>query len=124
MGYPRSAARTGTIAALAVALVLVPVVFAPAAQAKSANTAALQVAMRALHHYDGKIDGIRGPETTHGLRVFQKAPHLTVDGIVGDDTLRALGWRGRAKIGERIVKRHMKGWGAAGGEVHLARRRL
>jgi Peptidase family M23/Putative peptidoglycan binding domain len=110
MGYPRSAARTGTLAALAVALVLVPAVFASAAQAKSANTAALQVAMRALHHYDGKIDGIRGPATTHGLRVFQKAHHLTVDGIVGSDTLRALGWRGRAMIGQRIVKRHMKGW--------------
>src|SRR3954470_1522902 len=110
MGYTRSAARTGTLAALAVALVLVPVVFAPAAQAKSANTAALQVAMRALHHYDGKIDGIRGPETTHGLRVFQKAHHLPGDGIVGDATLRALGWRGRAKIGERIVKRHDRGW--------------
>jgi hypothetical protein len=113
MGYPRSAARTGTLAALAVALVLVPAVFATSALAKSANTAALQVAMRALHHYDGKIDGIRGPATTHGLRVFQKAHHLTVDGIVGSDTLRALGWRGRARIGERIVKRHDRGWDVA-----------
>jgi Peptidase family M23/Putative peptidoglycan binding domain len=113
MGYIRSTARTGTLAALAVAALLVPAVLASPAQAKSANTAALQVALRALHHYDGKIDGIRGPETTHGLRVFQKAHHLTVDGIVGDETRRALGWRGRAKIGQRVVKRHMKGWDVA-----------
>jgi peptidoglycan hydrolase-like protein with peptidoglycan-binding domain len=122
MGYPRSAARTGTFAALAAALLLVPAVFASPAGAVSANTAALQVAMKALHHYDGPIDGIRGPQTTHGLRVFQKAHHLTVDGIVGPQTLRALGWRGRAKIGERIVKRHMKGWDVAAIQFMLKRR--
>jgi peptidoglycan hydrolase-like protein with peptidoglycan-binding domain len=94
---------------------------APAAAA-SANTAALQVAMKALHHYDGAIDGIRGPKTTHGLRVFQKAHHLTVDGIVGPATLRALGWRGRAKIGQRLVRRHQKGWDVAAIQFLLHRR--
>ena len=122
MGYLRSAARTGTLAALAVALLVVPAVLASPAAAKSANTAALQVAMRALHHYHGKIDGIRGPETTHALRVFQKAHHLTVDGIVGAQTLRALGWRGRAMIGQRTVKRHMKGWDVAAVQFMLHRR--
>jgi peptidoglycan hydrolase-like protein with peptidoglycan-binding domain len=124
MGYLRSAARTGTLrlAALAAAVMLVPAALASPAHAKSANTAALQVALRALHHYDGKIDGIRGPATTHGLRVFQKAHHLTVDGIVGEGTLRELGWRGRAKIGQRVVKRHLKGWDVAAVQFMLHRR--
>jgi peptidoglycan hydrolase-like protein with peptidoglycan-binding domain len=107
----------GVLAALA--LGLLPAV--PAA-ASSANTAALQVAMKALHHYDGAIDGIRGPKTTHGLRVFQKAHHLTVDGIVGPETYRALGWRGRARIGQRLVRRHQKGWDVAAIQFLLHRR--
>jgi hypothetical protein len=110
------------LAAIAAAVLLVPAVLASPALAKSANTAALQVALRALHHYDGKIDGIRGPETTHGLRVFQKAHHLTVDGIVGPRTLRALGWRGRADIGERTVHRHHRGWDVAAVQFMLHRR--
>ncbi|MEA2353407.1 MAG: hypothetical protein QOJ14_1821 [Thermoleophilaceae bacterium] len=107
----------GVLAALT--LGLLP---AASASASSANTAALQVAMKALHHYDGSIDGIRGPQTTHGLRVFQKAHHLTVDGIVGPETYRALGWRGRARIGERLVHRHEKGWDVAAIQFLLHRR--
>jgi lysozyme family protein len=122
MGYLRPAVRTGTLAALLFALLLVPAVVASPARASSANTAALQVAMKALHHYDGPIDGIRGHDTTHGLRVFQKAHHLTVDGIVGPETLKELGWRGRARIGQRIVKRHMKGWDVSAVQFMLHRR--
>jgi murein DD-endopeptidase MepM/ murein hydrolase activator NlpD len=107
----------GVVAALALG-----VLPATPAAASSANTAALQVAMKALHHYDGSIDGIRGPETTHGLRVFQKAHHLKVDGIVGPETYRALGWRGRAKIGQRLVRRHQKGWDVAAIQFLLHRR--
>jgi peptidoglycan hydrolase-like protein with peptidoglycan-binding domain len=112
----RSAALAGILAALSLGLI-------PAtASAVSANTAALQVAMKALHHYDGPIDGIRGPDTTHGLRVFQKAHHLTVDGIVGPQTLRELGWRGREMLGKRAVRRHMKGWDVAAIQFMLGRR--
>src|SRR3954462_113022 len=49
-------------AAAAVALILL--VLAPIASARSdANVAALQVALRALHHYSGAVDGIRRPGT-------------------------------------------------------------
>jgi peptidoglycan hydrolase-like protein with peptidoglycan-binding domain len=113
----RSLARAGVLAALT--LGLLP---ATSAAASSPNTAALQVALKALHHYGGPIDGIRGPRTTHGLRVFQKTHHLTVDGIVGRATLRALGWRGRAQLGQRAVRRGTRGWDVVEVQFLLRRR--
>lgn len=41
--------------------------------------------------YKGKIDGIFGPQTRTAVRNFQKAWGLKVDGIVGTQTLKALG---------------------------------
>jgi peptidoglycan hydrolase-like protein with peptidoglycan-binding domain len=96
---------------------------APAsASSPSASVAALQVAMHALHHYDGPIDGIRGSKTISGLRVFQKAHHLTVDGLVGPQTLKALGWRGRAMLGQRAVHRGDRGWDVVEVQFLLNRR--
>src|SRR5436190_16499031 len=104
----RSLFRIGALAALLIGLLP-----AASASAVSANTAALQVALKALHHYPGPIDGIRGRQTTHGLRVFQKAHHLTVDGIVGARTLHALGKRGRPPFGSRAMRRGDRGWDVA-----------
>jgi len=42
-------------------------------------------------YYSGEIDGIYGSKTAAAVRSFQKANGLTVDGIVGDATLKALG---------------------------------
>ena len=53
------------LAALAAALALA-LAAAPAAQARSADTAALQVALRAVHVYGGGVDGIAGPATRRG----------------------------------------------------------
>ena len=44
-------------AAAAVGVVMLAVAV-PSAQARSPNVAALQVALRAFHHYNGAIDGI------------------------------------------------------------------
>src|SRR5438105_77680 len=104
----RSAFGAGVLAALAIGLLP-----AASASASSANTAALQVALKALHHYGGAIDGIRGSGTTDGLRMFQKAHHLTVDGIVGSATRRALGSRGSPLLGQRAVHRGEHGWDVA-----------
>ena len=116
----RSVRRTGVLAALA--LVLVLGVLPASASASPANTAALQVALKALHHYDGEIDGIKGPLTKAGLREFQRAHHLTVDGIMGPQTRKALGWRGRERLHKRPVRRHLKGWDVAAVQFMLRRR--
>ena len=113
----RSAAATGVLAVLVLALAA-----APAAAAPSANTAALQVALRALHHYSGSIDGVRGPGTTRGVRIFQKSHHLPVDGIVGPRTLSALGVRGAPPLGHRVMRRGERGWDVAALQFLLQRR--
>jgi peptidoglycan hydrolase-like protein with peptidoglycan-binding domain len=92
----RSAARAGVLAVLLLgALSVLPA----SASASSANTAALQVALKALHHYDGSIDGVVGPQTLH-----------------------ALGWRGREQLGKRLVRRHEKGWDVAAVQFLLGER--
>lgn len=108
-------------AAALVALALVP---AAAAHARSsnANTAALQVALRALHHYGGGIDGIRGPRTTRAIKRFQRAHRLPADGVAGPRTRRALGRRGAPLLGRRIMRRGNRGWDVAALQFLLRRR--
>src|SRR5215211_5527971 len=106
-------------AALAVMLALL----APApASAGPAGTAALQVALRALNLYHGHIDGIAGPGTRSGLRSFQARRRLGVDGIAGPRTLRALGRRGRPRLGSRVMRRGNRGWDVAALQFLLTRR--
>jgi hypothetical protein len=95
---------------------------ARAAHGPSANVAALQVALRALHHYNGPIDGIKGPQTRRGIRRFQRAHNLAVDGIAGPRTRRALGRRGRPSLGRRVMKRGHRGWDVAALQFLLTRR--
>jgi len=109
-------------AALVAAVVLTFAIAAPPAQARSANVAALQVALRALHHYSGGIDGIKGPRTRRAVRSFQRAHRLDVDGIAGSRTRRALGRRGRPGLGSRVMKRGNRGWDVAALQFLLTRR--
>ena len=51
----------------------------------------VQQKLKNLGYYKGKIDGIFGPQTKTAVRNFQKAWGLKVDGIVGTQTLKALG---------------------------------
>ena len=88
----------------------------------SANTAALQVAMRALHLYNGGIDGIKGPGTRKAVRRFQKRKRLTADGIAGPRTRRALGRRGRPPWGSRTMTVGQRGWDVAALQFLLRRR--
>src|SRR4051812_11971607 len=105
---PRKAAIT--VAVLAAALALVPA----AAAYRSANTAALQVALKALKRYPGRIDGIAGPQTRRAVRAFQRAHRLSADGVAGPRTRRALGRRGRPRLGSRIMRKGQRGWDVAG----------
>ena len=92
------------------------------AQARSADTAALQVALRAKHAYSGTVDGIRGPMTREGVRRFQQRRGLVADGIAGPATRAALGWRGRPKLGRRVIGPGAKGWDVAALQWLLATR--
>ena len=102
--------------------VLVALLAAAPARAGSPTVAALQVALRALHHYGGAIDGLRGPRTRRATRRFQRAHGLRADGVAGPRTRRALGRRGRPLLGRRIIRRGHRGWDVAALQFMLRRR--
>jgi hypothetical protein len=109
------------LARMAAAAVALAIAASPA-HAASANVAALQVALKALHHYNGAIDGIKGPQTTRAVRRVQRAHGLAVDGIAGPRTRRALGQRGRPNLGSRVMRRGHRGWDVAALQFLLTRR--
>src|SRR3954464_8727555 len=117
MGRLISHARWGLVA-LVVALALFPA----AANASSANVAALQVALRALHLYHGGIDGISGPGTKRAVRAFQRRHKLSVDGVAGPHTRSALGRRGRPPLGSRTMVVGDRGWDVAALQFLLRKR--
>jgi peptidoglycan hydrolase-like protein with peptidoglycan-binding domain len=107
----------------AAALALVAAMLLPsAASAGPASTAALQVALRAKGLYAGHVDGIAGPGTRAGIRRLQRRRHIGVDGVVGPRTLRALGRRGRPRLGSRVMKAGQHGWDVAALQFLLTRR--
>lgn len=50
----------------------------------------IQVILKRLGYYHGKIDGIIGPKSRAAIKAFQRKHRLKVDGIVGKNTWRAL----------------------------------
>jgi peptidoglycan hydrolase-like protein with peptidoglycan-binding domain len=111
-------ARWGVAALLALALVPATA----AASSPSANTAALQVALKALHHYHGGIDGLAGPRTKGAVKQFQRQHHLTADGVAGPQTRRAMGRRGAPLLGRRVMHTGNRGWDVAALQFMLRRR--
>jgi lysozyme family protein len=111
------------------ALVAVPAAFllfaGPAHAITNPQIPGLQVALREKGFYRGSIDGIAGPLTAQAVRTFQRKARITVDGIAGRQTRRALGQLGRPLWGKRIVlARGMIGWDVSVLEFFLARRKL
>src|SRR4051794_11472596 len=106
----------------AVAALVALAFFPAAANASSADVAALQVALRALHLYHGGIDGIRGPGTKRAVRAFQRRHKLAVDGVAGPRTRRALGRRGRPPLGSRTMVVGDRGWDVAALQFLLRKR--
>src|SRR5688572_11682293 len=110
------------MARIALAAVALALVLAPRAAARvSSDTAALQVALRAKGLYGGSIDGVAGPATRAGVRALQARRGLVVDGIAGPQTRRALGRRGRPRLGSRPLASGARGWDVAGLQFLLAR---
>ncbi|MDQ3676224.1 MAG: peptidoglycan DD-metalloendopeptidase family protein [Actinomycetota bacterium] len=99
----------GLVVTLACALCAAP---AQASHGR-AGVAALQVALRAAGVYSGGVDGVRGPGTIGGVKAIQRRAGLTVDGIAGRRTRRALGRRGRPRYGSRAMRAGHAGWDVA-----------
>lgn len=57
---------------------------------KGKITALVQEYLKALGYYRGKVDGINGKLTQEAIKGFQRDHNLLVDGIVGQNTWRAL----------------------------------
>ncbi len=78
----------------------------------SPRIAAVQVALRAKHLYDGTVDGHAGPATTAALVTLQRQAGLPPDGVAGPQTLAALGPLAGPALGTRAL-----GPGDVGGDV-------
>jgi peptidoglycan hydrolase-like protein with peptidoglycan-binding domain len=107
-------------ALLALPLILAVAVLTPCAPAANPGVAALQVGLHARGLYRGPIDGLDGPATAKAIRRLQKRAHITVDGVVGPQTRRALGHFARHRLGSRPLKIGKKGWDVASLQFRLA----
>jgi len=103
------------------AVVLALLAAGPALAGVSADTAALQVALRAKGLYAGNVDGDAGPATRAAVRALQARRGLVADGIAGPRTRRALGRRGRPRLGSRALAAPARGWDVAALQFLLAR---
>ena len=104
------------LAVVAVALAL------PAPSFAGPKVAAVQVALKRVGLYNATVDGVRGPLTKAAIVRFQRRRGLSVDGVVGPQTRRAFGKRGRPAFGSRTMKRGDRGWDVAAMQYILARR--
>ena len=50
----------------------------------------VQSILKQIGYYKGVVDGIYGPQTEAAVKNFQRNMALTVDGIVGENTYKAL----------------------------------
>ncbi|NJN87425.1 MAG: hypothetical protein HC881_15365 [Leptolyngbyaceae cyanobacterium SL_7_1] len=63
----------------------------PVVDAGDSTIANVQLALADLGYYPGAIDGILGEETEAAILTFQRDRGLVVDGVLGTETLSALG---------------------------------
>lgn len=79
-------------APLGVCLAVNDVSSAQQTQALTVNeNKAVQQKLKELGYYSGSVDGVYGQGTRNAVIAFQKANGLTADGVVGQNTARALG---------------------------------
>lgn len=109
--------RTTVFVLAALLLVALP----QTGEASSPRVAALQVALKSMKLYKGKVDGVTGPMTKRGVVRLQRKRGLKADGVAGPRTKRALGWRGRPALGSRTIRPGQKGWDVAALQFLLQR---
>jgi murein DD-endopeptidase MepM/ murein hydrolase activator NlpD len=107
-------------ASLALPLLLAVTLVPQAAAAWSPGVAALQVGLHARGLYKGPIDGLEGPSTDKAIRKLQRRARITVDGVVGPKTRRALGHFARHRLGQRQLHIGNAGWDVASLQFQLA----
>jgi peptidoglycan hydrolase-like protein with peptidoglycan-binding domain len=105
-----------------IALALVFALALPAPSIAGPKVAAVQVALKRIGLYNATVDGVRGPLTKSAIVHFQRRRGLSVDGVVGPQTRRAFGKRGRPAFGTRTMQRGDRGWDVAAMQYLLARR--
>ena len=95
-----SSSRRRLIAALMIlfAVNIVLILIAQSVQAATyrqgstgAQVRVIQDKLKRWGYYDGQVDGVFGSATAKAVRYFQRTNGLAVDGIVGKNTLAALG---------------------------------
>jgi len=108
-------------ASLALPVVLLAVTVVPQAAATwDPAVAALQVGLHTRGLYKGPIDGLEGPSTSKAIRKLQRRARITVDGVVGPKTRRALGHFARHRLGQRPLHSGNAGWDVASLQFQLA----
>jgi len=85
-------------ACLLLAILVLLISFQPSAQAAAlkrgasgADVITLQKKLKNWGYYNGVVDGVFGSGTESAVRYFQQKNGLTVDGVVGEATAKALG---------------------------------
>ncbi|MEW6243353.1 MAG: polysaccharide deacetylase family protein [Bacillota bacterium] len=63
----------------------------------------LQSWLKDCGFYSGTVDGIFGPRTQQAVKEFQKSAGVAVDGLVGEETMRALNERLKRDLVQRGV---------------------
>ena len=92
--------RRGAMAAVCVLAVMSGGAFAHERSSSERPAAVRGSSVRAVQEALGiTVDGIYGPRTRRAVRSFQRRKGLSVDGVVGPQTLRALGLRGGGSSG-------------------------
>lgn len=61
------------------------------ANSSKSDVKLIQQKLKNWGYYTGSVDGIYGPKTKTAVKSFQRKNGLTVDGIVGNKTLKAMG---------------------------------
>ncbi len=83
----------------------------------------IQKKLKNWGYYSGDIDGIFGTQTKNAVMLFQQKNGLTVDGIAGMQTLRAMGISSTTSSSDKVTSIPIK-YGARGNDVKTVQSKL